>query len=298
MTEITLLDGGMGQEITKRAGDTNSPLWSMKAMMEKPGLVEAVHREYFEAGATIAMTNTYPVHRDRLEPRGMGDLFLPLMDAALAEAAAARADFGGGRLAGAIGPLGGSYNPDLIPDPEIAAPLIAEVAGHLAPHVDLLVCETLPSLKAVDGALSGCEGLDCPVWIAVTVSDSDGSRLRSGERMADLAPLVEKYQPDAVLVNCSSPEAMEAGLLDIRDFGLPFGAYANAFERITDDFLDPNASVDTLTARRDIWPNVYADFAMHWVAMGATIIGGCCETGPAHIAEIARRLDRAGFVIV
>lgn len=45
-------------------------------------------------------------------------------------------------------------------------------------------------------------------------------------------------------------------------------------------------------------PARYADFALRWVGMGATIIGGCCETTPAHIAEIARRLKAEGHRIV
>ena len=41
-----------------------------------------------------------------------------------------------------------------------------------------------------------------------------------------------------------------------------------------------------------------ADFALGWAARGATLVGGCCETGPAHIAVLAERLRAAGFVIV
>jgi homocysteine S-methyltransferase len=37
---------------------------------------------------------------------------------------------------------------------------------------------------------------------------------------------------------------------------------------------------------------------MGWVDAGATIVGGCCEVGPAHIAELARRLTAAGHKIV
>ena len=36
-------------------------------------------------------------------------------------------------------------------------------------------------------------------------------------------------------------------------------------------------------------PERYADIAEDWVEAGATIIGGCCEIGPAHIAELRRR---------
>ena len=45
-------------------------------------------------------------------------------------------------------------------------------------------------------------------------------------------------------------------------------------------------------------PEAYAEHAIAWVDLGATIIGGCCEVSPAHIAEIARRLTAAGHIIV
>ena len=44
-------------------------------------------------------------------------------------------------------------------------------------------------------------------------------------------------------------------------------------------------------------PELYADFAEHWAGQGATIIGGCCETTPAHIAAIAKRLNEKGYVL-
>ncbi|WP_439570058.1 homocysteine S-methyltransferase family protein, partial [Roseovarius mucosus] len=40
------------------------------------------------------------------------------------------------------------------------------------------------------------------------------------------------------------------------------------------------------------------EFAMGWVDQGASIVGGCCEVGPAHIEELARRLRAAGHDIV
>ena len=53
-----------------------------------------------------------------------------------------------------------------------------------------------------------------------------------------------------------------------------------------------------LMADNNMDPQTYADHAMGWVAQGATILGGCCEIGPAHIAELARRLRAAGHRIV
>jgi homocysteine S-methyltransferase len=81
-------------------------------------------------------------------------------------------------------------------------------------------------------------------------------------------------------------------------FGRPYGAYANGFTHISDGFLEDAATVRELTHRHDLTPRKYADFAMGWVAQGASIVGGCCEVGPAHIAELARRLRAEGHEIV
>ena len=66
MTEITLLDGSIGQELVKRSGDRATPLWSTSVMIDHPDLVRQVHDIYFDMGATVATTNTYAVLRDRL----------------------------------------------------------------------------------------------------------------------------------------------------------------------------------------------------------------------------------------
>lgn len=297
MTRITLLDGSIGQEVVRRAGDKPTALWSTQAMIDHPGIVGEVHGDYSAAGATIATTNTYAIHRDRLARYLDETQFEPLVRAALKEAKLARDAAGGGRIAGSVGPLGASYRPDICPPPHEAAPLIAELAGLLEPEVDLLICETVSSVTQAEGALLGCADIARPVWLAVTVMDDDGTRLRSGEPVGDLLGVVEKYQPDAVLANCSTPEVMADALRIISGFGKPFGAYANGFKKISDGFLKDSPTVDALEARTDLGPAEYADFVLSWVGLGATIIGGCCETGPAHIAEIARRLIEAGHEI-
>ncbi|WP_138936170.1 homocysteine S-methyltransferase family protein [Roseovarius arcticus] len=298
MTDITLLDGSIGQELVKRAGGAPTNLWSTAVMMDRPGLAAEVHGDYFVAGATIASTNSYAVHRDRLARAGIEDQFGTLIECALTEAAAARTAHGTGRIAGTLGPLGASYRPDICPPPDIAAPFYAEIAAMMRGGVDLLLIESAASVEQAAGALLGCADAGVPVWLSVTVMDDDGTRLRSGEDLGDLAPLIAGHAPDAVLINCTRPEAVGAGLMILRGFGLPFGAYANGFDHITAEFLKDTPTVDALQARRDLSPALYADFAMSWVAQGATIVGGCCEVGPAHIAELATRLRAAGHRIV
>ena len=298
MVDVILLDGGMGQELIHRAGDRPTPLWSTQVMMDHPGMVAEVHGDYFAAGATVATTNTYCVHHDRLEKADMDGQFHMLHRAALDAAHAARIAAGHGRIAGSIGPLVASYRPEVHPPHDEAVAKYAEVAGEIAPHVDLILCETVASLAHARAILEGALSVDRPVWLSVTVDDRDGSLLRSGEPVAEAGRIAVQMGAQAVLANCSAPEAMAAALEALRPCGLPFGAYANGFTTITADFLKDSPTVDALSARRDLGPRVYADFALGWVAQGATIVGGCCEVGPAHIAELARALRAAGHRIV
>lgn len=297
MSDITLLDGSIGQELVRRADVMNQRLWSTRVLIDHPEMVGALHREYFAAGATIATTNSYALHRSRLAPLGMEAELPGLLQSALHQAETARAAHPQGRLAASLGPLLASYRPDLDPDPEIAAPRFREVAAVMAPRVDILLIETASSLREAQGALKGTAGLGKPVWIGFTVTDEDGTRLRSGEPLAEIAPLLRDFAPEAVLINCSPPEVIPAALDILAPLGLPFGAYANGFTRISEGFLTDAPTVAALEARTDLSPETYAAQAMGWLDHGATILGGCCEVGPAHIAELARRLRAAGHTI-
>jgi S-methylmethionine-dependent homocysteine/selenocysteine methylase len=297
MADITLLDGGMGQELLARAGDRPTPLWATQVMMDHPTLVRDIHADYFAAGATIATTNSYAIHHDRLIPHGLDHLFHALHLRALAQAVEARDAHGCGRIAGSLGPLVATYRPEVTPPVAEAAPKYAENSALMAPHVDLFLIETAASILQAEGALAGVvKGK--PVWLSISVDDADGSRLRSGEPVADVARLVRDYAPAAVLVNCSVPEAMAAAMDAVRGFGLPFGAYANGFTHITADFKADQPTVDDLHSRHDLTPEKYAGFAMGWIAQGATIVGGCCEVGPAHIRHLRERLLSEGHRIV
>ncbi len=299
MSTITLLDGSIGQELVKRSGDKPTPLWSTQVMIDHPGMVQQVHQDYFHAGASIATANSYTVHRDRLCIGGIDEALLPqLIDCALSEAEKAVAAVGRGRIAGALGPLTASYRPDICPPPDVAGPLYAELVSLMAGRVDLFLIETASSVAQAEGALKGCVAADAPVWLAVSVKDDDGNVLRSGEPIKALEPIIAQYRPEAVLVNCSRPEAVSSALRHLKGLGVPYGGYANGFTRISEGFLEDAPTVDALQARRDLGPGEYARFAMDWVTEGATIIGGCCEVGPGHIREIAHQLTLAGHDVV
>ena len=289
---ITILDGGMGQELLARTGAKPTPLWSAQVMLDHPEAVRAVHDDYFAAGAEIATTNTYSVQHDRLAPLNKDHLFRDLHEMACTIACDARDAHGSGQVAGSLGPMGWSYRPELAPPAEEAADAYAEIARIQAPLVDLFICETMSSVDQARGAAMGTGSAGKPVWLAVSVSDTDGTLLRSGEPVADVLPLVAELGVAALLVNCSTPEAVTRALLELEACQVPLGAYANGFTHIAEDF-GLATTVDRLTTRTDLAPGVYADFAEGWAAIGASVIGGCCEVGPAHIAEVSRRLKRS-----
>ncbi len=290
---ITILDGGMGQELVRRAGRATS-LWSVQALLDEPDLVRAVHDDFFAAGAEVATTNTYSALPDRLEAHGLAGRLDQLNHGACEIACRARNAHGTGLVAGSLGPLGFSYRPDKAPPAEDAAETYAHLARLHSRYVDLHLLETMSSVDQARGGLLGARVTGKPVWLALSVDDGDGTRLRSGEPLEAVAPLVEEFRPDGLLLNCSRPEAITQGLPVLARLSNVFGAYANGFTGIPDAFDRIGATVDLLQGRQDLDPAAYAGFAETWTSLGATIVGGCCEVGPAHISELARRLKTSG----
>jgi len=284
---ITILDGGMGQELVARSSVEPTPLWATQVMLNEPALVRAVHDDFFTAGAMMATTNTYATHHDRLIPAGLDDQFETLHRTACEVACAARdAAGGGGRVAGALGPLFGSYRNDPMPDDAVGR--FEEICRIQAPFVDLFLIETASSIAQARTAVAGATGHGKPVWLSVSVNDLDGTLLRSGEPLEQVLNWTDGV--DAVLVNCATPEAVTSALDVITGTDKAVGAYANGFTEIAPSFVAVDATVRALSVRHDLSPAAYAGFAEAWAKKGATIIGGCCEVGPAHIAEMVRRL--------
>lgn len=283
---FTLLDGGMGQELMARSAKEPTPLWATQTMLDSPELVEEIHLDYFRAGADIATTNSYAIHRDRLKNLAIEDQFEALHINACEMACRARDTHGQGKIAGAIGPTGASYRPELALELESAAELYAEIAKIQASYVDFILLETMPSIQYATGAVLGASTAGLPVWLAVSVDDEDGTKLRSGEPVRDIIPLVQEQSVDALLINCSTPEAVSAAISQLKGSGITTGAYANGFTKISDAFKQKSPTVSALQSRHDLDPDAYLEFAKQWRSDGATIIGGCCEVGPNHIQSL------------
>ncbi|MDE0203938.1 MAG: homocysteine S-methyltransferase family protein [Rhodospirillaceae bacterium] len=294
---IVLLDGGVGQELYRRSTRPAAPLWSVQVMMDEPELVEAVHLDFIQAGARVITANTYTATPPRLDREAIADMFEALHDAALGAAEAARERSGQPvRIAGCLPPLVGSYRPDLTPPEDQCLADYRKIVAVQGDRVDLFLCETMLSAAEARAATTAAAESGKPVWTALSVNDADGTVLRSGEGAAAGAQAAVDAGAGAVLINCSSPEAVATAMPLLAGIGVPFGGYANGFVSI--GALQPGGTVDVLVAREDLDPAAYAGHAMGWVASGAAIVGGCCEIGPGHIAALAHRLAAEGHDIV
>jgi S-methylmethionine-dependent homocysteine/selenocysteine methylase len=272
--ELTLLDGPMGTELLRRGVATPAPAWSAAALESDPDVVAAVHRDYAAAGATVHTTNTF-----RTQPRVFGDRWEALARTAVRltrESVPQRH-----RVAGSLAPIEECYRPDLSPGARSRADH-RRVARLLASEgVDLLLCETFADPAEAPVAVEECAATGRPTWVALTAGPN--SSLLSPDAMRRIARDCVNAGAGAVLVNCTPASQTLPFVEALSQLGVAFGAYANA--GATREGL--GWSADPREASRG-----YAQLARTWLAAGATIVGSCCGTGPAHVAEVAKLARR------
>lgn len=302
MTGIVLLDGGTGQELVARSTLPPMPLWSAEIMERAPELVRDVQRDFLLSGARCLTLNSYTATPERIgremESAAAERRFEALQRQAIqiARDAQAAAKAAGAlhdtAIAGCLPPLGGSYHASRQPDPALTRATYDRIVAIQGEASDVILAETMAATFEARAATQAVVAAGHRPWIAFTVQEDDGLRLRSGETLAQGVDAVLADGAEAILLNCSRPEAITAGLAVLSDRGVPFGAYANGFVDAAQ--LAIGSTVAGMDVREDLGPDAYADHVMQWVEAGATIVGGCCEIGPGHIARLRDRIEAAG----
>lgn len=287
-----LLDGGMGQEIVNRGGKGGFGEWAVAAVYEDADLVREIHCDYIRAGADVITTNTYGTTRIRLRHAGIEDRFEELARTAGELTQAARADCGRPdvRVAASLPPLEASYVNEFALSFDETAAQFGELMDLLAPYVDIVLGETLSTSFEARAFLQAAAARDKTAWLSLTLDDHGSTNLRGGESLKAVIADLGDATPDALLINCCTPDSISCALPILRARGIPYGAYANGFVEIPDDWEEEGGVVQ-LSSRADLPPEVYADHAAGWMEAGASIVGGCCEIGPAHIARLRQLID-------
>lgn len=288
---ITLLDGGMGRELRMRGVEILDTIWSANALLTAPDVVRATHADYIVAGADVITTNTYGVIWTDLAKEGTEDRFAELNRFAAELAIEAREASGRDEvlIAGALPPLRGSYRADLVGPRDEIEPAYREQARILAPYVDLFICETMSSAAEGLACATAAASTGKPVWVSWTLHEDHSGRLRSGETVAEAVAALRGLPVAGYLANCCPPESITAAMAALAASGVPHvGGYANTFTPVPEGWtLDGGSSSDGLIGlREDLDPDAYAAHAAAWLDAGATVVGGCCGTRPAHIARL------------
>ncbi|WP_437876985.1 homocysteine S-methyltransferase family protein [Sorangium sp. So ce513] len=278
--DIVVLDGPLGTELAARGIETPSPLWSAAALLDARGcdVVRAIHRDYARAGATVHTANTFRARR-----RQAGAAWAELAARAVALAREAAREAGPRhRVAGSIAPIEDCYRPDL--SPADAREEHRELARVLASAgVDVLLCETFPHVGEALVALEEAVATGVEAWVSFTAGPE--ADLLSPEDVEVAAREAVARGARAVLVNCTPAARTLPYVERLAGCGVPFGAYANAGAE--SEGLGWRAAPGGAAAAR------YADLARGWIEAGATIVGGCCGTGPEHIAALRALADGA-----
>jgi homocysteine S-methyltransferase len=282
--EPLLADGGTGARLLS----TGMPVAGcVEAWNEEdPSRVEALHRAFVNAGAVLVVTNTFGANRVRLGPHGLGDRVAEVNEAGVR--AAQRA--GASMIGGSMGPLGIRLAPYGRLELKEAFEAYREQALALSgAGADLLVIETQTDLREMEQALAAARDAAPGLAVMTSATFTRDDRTPLGSTPEEVAARLVELGADVIGVNCGEGPAQMLRL--VRSM-VPVAEGTPVAAR-------PNAGGPARVAGRVTYPATPSYVAEHAVAAvhaGASIVGGCCGTGPKHtramrVALAAGRAD-------
>lgn len=280
--EPVVADGGMGTMLMNAGLMFGDPPEHWNVLPDKQPHVRAIHRGYLDAGSQIILTNSFGGTAFRLKLHNLQDRVFELNRAA---AELARAEAGENAVvAGSIGPSGELFEPmgALTFDAAVAG-FAAQAAGLAAGGVDVLWVETMSDLQEVRAAVVGARQAAPHLPVVATMTFDTRGFTMMGVSPAQAIEELADLNLAALGGNCGNGTAeIEGVVYGMSQTGatLPLIAKSNAG---MPDMVDGRAVYNGT-------PEIMAEYARRVRALGATIIGACCGSSPAHIAAIAQAL--------
>lgn len=291
--KILIMDGGTGTEISRRGVTLSNLSWSANANITFPDMVRDIHRDYILAGAEIIITNTFSTSRATLAKDGLSEQTEEINKQSVRLAMDARKMCDAEEtveIAGSISAFEPKGHPEIIPSYEEALEDYREQVRILAgAGVDLIVLEMFSRTVDLKAAISAATETGLPIWVGLSCESHDGQIYlglmgrHGGETIADAVSASSSPNVKAFCIMHSPPRVTADALRELKDYtSLPIGAYAHDGGIRDKMGQAPEVSPEGQSlAGTD--PQKYLDYALEWVACGATIIGGCCGTTPEHI---------------
>ena len=276
-----LLDGPTGTELERRGYRTTLPLWTALAVRQAPDTLGDVHDDYVRAGADILTASTFRTNRYTLAKLGLATEACSLTreSVAIARRSAACAHKPV-LIAGSVAPLEDCYRPERTPDERtLQREHSAQVESLATCGVDLLLVETMPTLREAQVAAGAAVAAGLPVIVSFVVRS--GRRLLGGRALAEALESIAQLEVAALSVNCAAPECCSEAMQDLASCGRRFGAYANC--------STPAATFGNAPSQLEVAQ--YARTVAGWLRAGASVVGGCCGTGPRHIEALRTLID-------
>jgi len=274
---VVVGDGAMGTMLYARGVFVNRCFDELN--LSNPALVRSVHEEYLDAGADIIETNTFGAHRFKLGPHGF-DQQVRKINREGARVAREAAQ-GRGLVAGSIGPLGKPLEPlGNITFDEAVAAYQEQAEGLAEGGVDLFAIETIPALDQARAAVTAIRAVSAlPITVSMTFTE-EGTTFY-GDKPEDVVRTLEDWDVTVVGANCSQgPQPMLETVQRM----------ASVAKRLKLSAM-PNAGAPAMVDGRYVYlctPEYMASYARRFIAAGATVVGGCCGTTPAHIRNLVR----------
>ena len=275
---IQIFDGAMGtmlQNAGMKTGDCPEYL-----NITNPKMVQDVHRAYFEAGSDIIETNTFGASRIKLAEYNLSDKVAEINTAAVQNVKIATA--GKAKVAGSMGPTGGFIKPlgELDFD-EVYQNYYEQAKALATAGADYILIETCIEIQEMRAALLAAKDA-CDLPVICQLSFSEDGRTVTGTDPQSAAIILSAMGADVIGANCSlGPEQLVPIVKELAE---------NCSCPIS---IQPNAGMPHLVDGKTVFPMTPEDFgkwAPELVKAGATFIGGCCGTTPAHIKAIKEAL--------
>ncbi len=291
--KIRILDGGMGQELLARGMKPNGTLWSANAIINHDyhKLLLDTHLDFIKAGAEVIVTATFTTRRNRLRDNNIEDKFEYLNKKAGEIAVGVKQKFPNVLIAGGLPPQNNTYEPDDRSMEEITENF-NEQAQLLNPYIDFFYFDVLSSIQEFKSGIDAIKEFKKPYLIGMHISE--GYNLPSGEKISDIKNIID-HKALGVMLSCVSPENYQKNIKELKKLNVPFGFKLNGFITTkskggyTVDYSKSNGNPNEfLGQRKDLTPNNIYEITKKFKEAGATIIGGCCEIGPAHIKAMAK----------
>ena len=270
---FVLFDGGMGTQLQAnglKAGDCPEQ-WNIT----NPEIITKIHKNYFEAGANVATTNTFGANP--LKIANTAEVVLKAVENAK-RAVSCENQF----VALDIGPTGKLLKPLGDLDFEDAYRAFAEtVKAGVSAGCDLIIIETMNDPYEMKAAVLAAKENSCLPVFATFVLDERGKTV-TGCDIQSMVALLEGLGVDALGVNCS------LGAEELKRFVPELIKYASV-----PVIVNPNAGMPCVVDGEtcyDSTPERFAKEVYQIAEMGARILGGCCGTTPEHIRAVKAQI--------